>query len=304
MIKYLKHHEINKTKWDNCIHQSFNGIIYAYSWYLDVICSNNWEALVEDDYKTVMPLNTGCKIGLNYIFQPFFAQQLGVFSTGKLSEEIIFQFLNFIPAKYRLIEMNLNTFNNLSSHSFSIKPQLTYELDLIGSYENLYSEFSENTKRNIKKASKNELSITKDVNINELIEIFRKSKGKSVNLKNNHYETLKQLIRICVHKGKAHIWGVRKSRNELIAGVVFLESNGKTIYFVSGANEEAKRLGAISFLVDRFIFENSQRNLTLDFEGSNIPSLARFYKSFGSKECVYLQVKKNNLPLLIKWLKK
>ena len=57
-------------------------------------------------------------------------------------------------------------------------------------------------------------------------------------------------------------------------------------------------------LLDSFIKENSQKNITLDFEGSNDENLARFYKGFGSKECVYLQLRRNRLPFLINWLKK
>jgi len=46
MIIYHKHHEIDRDRWDECIRKSFNGIIYAYSWYLDIV-SPQWEALIE-----------------------------------------------------------------------------------------------------------------------------------------------------------------------------------------------------------------------------------------------------------------
>ena len=76
------------------------------------------------------------------------------------------------------------------------------------------------------------------------------------------------------------------------------------IFIFSGANEEAKEKGAMFFLLDSFIKENAQKNITLDFEGSNDENLARFYKGFGSKECVYLHLRRNRLPFFIKWLKK
>jgi hypothetical protein len=40
-----------------------------------------------------------------------------------------------------------------------------------------------------------------------------------------------------------------------------------------------------------------------DFEGSDIPSLAFFYSSFGAVEEKYSAVKLNKLPALVKWLK-
>jgi hypothetical protein len=42
----------------------------------------------------------------------------------------------------------------------------------------------------------------------------------------------------------------------------------------------------------------------LSFEGAVNPSLARFYRGFGAREVVYLQIRKNRLPLLFRWLKK
>ena len=70
MIRYLTHNQIDTRRWDECIAQSPNGLVYAWSWYLDVV-HPSWEALVEDDYETVMPLTGNKKFGVNYLFQPF-----------------------------------------------------------------------------------------------------------------------------------------------------------------------------------------------------------------------------------------
>ena len=59
----------------------------------------------------------------------------------------------------------------------------------------------------------------------------------------------------------------------------------------------------MSFLIDSFIKNHSGENKVLDFEGSMDNNLARFYKSFGSEEIVYLQILKNKLPFFIRWLK-
>ena len=49
-------------------------------WYLDIV-HENWDALMEDDYERVMPMPVITKNWrISYIFQPFFVQQLGVFS--------------------------------------------------------------------------------------------------------------------------------------------------------------------------------------------------------------------------------
>ena len=76
-IRYLKHTEINKEMWDACVINSSNGLIYARSWYLDAM-SPDWEALIYKDYVAVMPLTVSKKMGIAYLSQPPFSQQLGI----------------------------------------------------------------------------------------------------------------------------------------------------------------------------------------------------------------------------------
>ena len=310
MIKHLTYEEIDKQRWDECISNSVNGIIYAYSWYLDIVCPS-WEALVENDYERVFPLTARKKTGINYLYQPCFSQQLGLFSRTILSEEIIDDFIKAIPAKYKFIEINFNIFNKINPEKHNITPNLTHELDLISSYETTYHHYSENTKRNIKLANNSYLTLSTLSNAEEIINLFRQNKGKEIKtLNEKDYTILKRLVNSCFHKRIAHILAVKNKNEQLCAGAIFIESNRKVIFLFSATNDEAKTNGAMSFLIDNFIKENSQRNLTLDFEGSNNPNLARFYKSFGAKECVYYHYKKNDLAWIftksitfIKWFR-
>lgn len=305
MIRYLRHHEIDKKKWDERIASSFNAIIYSYSWYLDIV-AEGWDALVEDDYKAVMPLTWKKKFGIHYLYQPWFTQQLGIFSIDRLTERDAENFFAAIPSKFRLIEISLNTYNKLHpGEDITVKPSLTHELDLISSYESLHKQYSENTRRNTRKAPKHNLTLTDNIGVDAVIELFRNNKGQEVGkFREHHYEMLRRLMDACIARGKGRVTGVTNGRGDVCAGAFFIESNGKIIFIFSGRNEEAKASGAMFFLIDRFIEQNAGRNLTLDFEGSNDPDLARFYKGFGSKECLYLQVRKNTLPPLIRWLKK
>jgi len=296
MITSLSHNNIDKQKWDSCIQRSVNGIIYAYSWYLDIVAPG-WEGLVEDDYISVMPLTCRKKFGIFYLYPPLFTQQLGVFSLNKFTEEKIHEFIEAIPRKYSFYEINLNTLNKFSSMDMIIHPNLTHELDLIESYENILEAYSENTRRNLKKALAAELVISKQIPASLIINMFRHNNGaKYKNIRSSDYATLETLIGTAMEKGRAQIWGVMTKDKRLCAGAFFVESNGKVIFLFSGSNQLARTNSAMPFLIDRFIEENAHRNLVLDFEGSNDPNLARFYKSFGAKECVYLQVKVNRLP--------
>ena len=96
VIKYFQHSEIDKAKWDAYIEKSSNVMLYAYSWYLDIV-SPNWVALIKGDYKVVFPLPAKKKLGVSYISQPLFTQQLGLFSYD--NSKSIEEFLSAIPKK-------------------------------------------------------------------------------------------------------------------------------------------------------------------------------------------------------------
>ncbi len=304
MIRYFKHKDIDKEKWDQCIGSSFNGNIYAYPWYLDIVAPE-WEALVEDDYERVMPLVVRKKYGVSYVYQPYFAQQLGIFSRNILTPYKVHEFLAAIPKKFRLVEMNLNVLNKVESDGFKVYPQVNHELDLIQSYDALYKNYSTNARRNLKKAKESGSSIMKDIKPSGIISLFRENRGNDIpNLKDFDYQRLSRLIYTGIHRGLTQIYGVYTEYNELCAGAVFITGNKKSVFIFSGLNQEGRERRAMFLIIDHFIKENSNSHLVLDFDGSNNPDLARFYKGFGSKECSYLRIRRDNLPFPVRLLKK
>lgn len=304
MIKYLKHKQINKKAWDECIEHSLNGIVYAYSWYLDLV-SPGWDALVEGNYECVMPLPNRKKFGINYIYPPYFVQQLGVFSKELLTEEKVYTFLKSIPPSFLYIQQNLNTYNKLKHDGFELRQRRTHELDLIPDYQLLTSHYSENVSRNIKKSKKHNLELNFNAKPEQVVSLFRENRGKDLNtFSEKDYIVLLAVITIALSQNQGQVWGVTSEEGRLLAGSFFLESNGKVVFLFSGVGQEGKEKAAMPFLIDSFIRFNSQRNLVLDFEGSDDPELARFYKGFGAKECVYLQVTNNRLPWPLRLLKK
>src|SRR6185369_10170077 len=162
-IKYLQHTEIDKAKWDACITNAPNGLIYGYSFYLDCMATH-WDALVLEDYEAVMPLTWNKKYGFYYMYQPAFTASLGVFGKN-LAREIVADFISMFPTKFKLIEISLNTGNIIGdSKPFSLL-RSNYILHLNNSYEELYKTYRDNHKRNIKKAFDLGCKVSKEVSI-------------------------------------------------------------------------------------------------------------------------------------------
>lgn len=300
MIRHLLPDEIDYDKWDKCINESFNGNIYSLSWYLN-ITHPEWEALVEDDYKRIMPLPISKKYCIYYMMQPYFIQQLGIFAISNLNPDKTEEFLKAIPSKIKYIDFNLNIHNKLNSDKFNQIKNSNHLLDLVSTYEKTRNKYSNNAKRNLKKAEKNKLQLMKNIKPNELISLFKNNKGKEIKgFMEAEYKTLERLIFMSIHKGLGIIYGVFNSNNELCAGAFFTRHNKRLVFLFSGSNNLAKENAAMFFLIDSVIKEHSPREITLDFEGSNDKNLARFYKGFGSKEVFYNRIIINRMRFPIK----
>ena len=303
MIRYLTHNQIDMQRWDECIAQSPDGLVYAWSWYLDVV-HPDWEALVEDDYEAVMPLTGGKKYGINYLFQPFFTQKFGIFGKKEVSEEKIKQFLEAIPEKFKFAEFRINkSYETYKTHgiytTYKSENHRNIELSLSPDYSVIAANYNSNTKRNLAKAQKQGLTMVENAEPSAIIELFRKNRGKDIkHWGDNEYERLLNLVETAKNHEKCLVLGVQNSDNQLIAGAFFMISHNKIVFLFSGADEANKENHGLTFLLDHVIEIYSGTNNILDFEGSDNDGLARFYKGFGGEEKKYQELKFNKLNII------
>jgi len=296
MISYKKHKEIDKQKWDQCILNAVNRRPYAFSWFLDIV-SPDWEALEMNDYETVFPLPQKRKFGIHYLSQPYFSQQLGVFSREHITTSLIDQFLQAIPSRFSLIDLHLNTMNKVDGLKYNVTPRVNHELDLILSYETIFNSYNQNTKRNIRKALDQNLIIRRKVDPDELITLFKANYGRNeVSLKYQHYNALRLLMTYCLKNTFSLTLGAYLPDNTLCAGIFLLCDRDRMIYHFAASDKNARLNGAMFLLIDMFIKEHSGQPLILDFEGSVDPNVARFYKGFGAKETGFSEILINRLP--------
>lgn len=290
-IKYLKHNEIDFEKWDSCLNNSINHLVYAESWYLNIVCNKHWNALVLEDYKAVMPLPLKNKLGLNYIQQPIWTQQLGIFSSQLITEKLVLDFIKSVPKKFKAISCNLNTFNECNQ--LPLIPKTNLILDLSKDYDTLKSSFSTNTKRNINKANKNSIELDfASNNVEEFIVFFKSTLSSPA--QELEINILKQIISYSLKNNKGFIVNATIN-NELIATCFILKSDKRLIYRVARSNEQGKENKAMFLIVEGLIKKYSNTNYILDFEGSEIKGIARFYESYGATIQPYYYLKKHNI---------
>ena len=297
MIQYLSHNQIDKKKWDATIDDCGN--IYAYSWYLDIV-HPQWEALVEDDYQSVMPLTGGKKFGVQYLYQPYFVQQLGVFSKSPMTAEKTDAFLKAIPAQYRFAEIRLNESNAFDGDRQGIEYHRNVLLDLNQDYEAIRADYHQNTKRNLAKAGDNNLQIVTTVIPYHVVALFTDNRGALLDKWGKaEYARLTALTSVAVRRERAFILGVtEKGVGQLICAAIFMKTKDRITFLFSGLTVEGKQRQAMTYLLDQVIQKYANQPFTFDFEGSDDENLARFYLGFGGHEVKYPSYTFNRLSPL------
>lgn len=300
-IQYLEHKNIDKQKWDRCIDRAGNGLIYAYSFYLDHL-SPGWDALVAGDYETVMPLPWKKKMGVSYLYQPFLVAQTGVFGNN-LSASLVEDFIEAIPSKFRLIEIPLNTDNIIDSMPHELSLRANYVLDLRPSYDEMYSGYRENSKRNIKRAEKLGCTIVKNFAPEKVTDLALEQMRTREKVVVENAARFKELYYFLHPEQMATTYGIELN-GKLIASCIFFFSHNRAYYILVGNHPDGKTIGASHMLIDAFIKDHAGEPMVLDFEGSDMRNLAFFYTSFGATLENYPFLRINNLPFYMKWLKK
>ncbi|GAB3826148.1 hypothetical protein GCM10028895_36610 [Pontibacter rugosus] len=180
MIRYLKHEQIDKKRWDTCITTSAEDKVYALSWFLDVV-SPGWQAIVEEEngmYITAMPLPGFHKMGFPYLGQPFHTHQLGIYTTAQSSADIRVQFLELTVKHYKFINgyrFNLSDTEALQAleGAYELTTRYTRYLDLNKPYPDLYRAYTRDRKMNLKRAQRAGLSMFESDDIEPLIQHFK-----------------------------------------------------------------------------------------------------------------------------------
>ncbi len=292
-VRRIKREDIDKLKWDSCVHYATNGNVYGYTWYLDNV-AENWEGLVEGDYESVFPLIWNDKLlGYQQIYQPFLAQQSGLYSVHLLSPRRIQAFIEAIPKEYKKVTMHLNERNKLEEmDGYQVRPKTNLILNLNQPYEVLEQQYSKNHKRNIKKAHSFPNVINGNIKPEKLMEQYRKYQGVKIkDFKDEHYHAAHRIIYNALHRGRGFMSGIQTKDGEMLASAFLTITHNRLVLLFPSTTPLGRERNSMHLLIDMIIQTNAEKPRILDFEGSSVESIARFYKGFGAEERPYYELK-------------
>ena len=301
MITYIKRKDLDIQKYDDCIEQSLQSNIYGFSWYLDIV-ADNWDALVLDDYKAVMPVPWREKYFIKYVYPPFWLLELGIYSKEIIDEN---EFLKRLFSTFKYIDVRTNRANSFKGfHQFLIEKEFQ-KLSIDKGYSIIRDNFKKDRKKDLQRAEKFDLIEKWNDNPKNLIQLFKENVGKRTpNIKEEDYLVLEKLISVCIEKKKGKLLSIYNKEDKIVASGFFLKHQQEITILISSTDFENRKNGANTFLIDRSIYKFQNNFKSFNFGGSSIKSVASFFKSFNANTEVYKHIKMNKLPFVFKLFKR
>jgi len=295
-IFYVKHADIDKEKWDQCIDNSANGLIYAYSYYLDIM-SENWDALVMNDYEAIMPLTCNKKFGISYLRQPPFTQQLGIFGNFSIKNDLTEKFITEASKYFPFMEINFN-------YSNEYKKATATKCNLILPLNRPFFEIAESFRKDfVKRVKRNNLIYNSSQHVEKAIQLFKENYSDRIHTSRKNYGEWLHLCILLKSKKQLFVREVTAASGELLSIALFLKDSRRIYYVMSITLASGRKNESNYFLLYNVIKEFAEQNLILDFEGSDIPSIKLFFKKFGAVEQPYSFVRINHLSFFKKQIK-
>ncbi|MDR0413340.1 MAG: hypothetical protein LBH61_06035 [Dysgonamonadaceae bacterium] len=277
-IHFLRYKNIDFEAYNRCVENSPFATMYALSWYLDAV-SPQWELLMAEDYRYVMPLPVKRKWGLRVLVQPLFCQQLGIFSSGTLSAEVYRAFVSALP--YRICRMHFNPGNRFDS---ALPLRNNYCLDLNHPYTYIRGNYGSNFVRNLRKAGKENLFPEMATEWRVFLEVLKTNAGERPI--RHQLKAFEAFIEQIGKQVKIEIRSVKDERATILSSALFVRWKRRIYYLMSVSTAEGKEKQSMAFLLDKFLEDHAGNELVFDCEGSSLPGVARFYAGMGAvNEC-------------------
>lgn len=268
---FLKRNQINDFLWNKTVESSSNPRIYALTWYLDSVC-DEWWGITNKHYEWVFPVPISKKWGIiPWIAQPPFCQQLGCFSRSEIDLKLIIKKLKFYPK----ILLNLHSKNKVNFAN--VKKNSLLKLDI--PYERIYKNYSDLRKRELKKIQSYNYSLQLNENIENGLNFWLEEWKKKKFYQEKWCKILNRLIFNALNSNRLHFLSVYDD-NKIIGVSLFLIDFQRIIYL--GGTFTQKGVNTLMF--DFTIRQFASKVKYLDFEGSNISTIQKFYESWGNLE--------------------
>lgn len=160
---------------------------------------------------------------------------------------------------------------------------ITYQIDLTKDIEVLFNNLRQDKKRNIKKAISEGYKITFDSDFERLNNLVKMSLERQ-NYPHDDLSCIQNILSNYNKHFQLSVW----NENTCLSSLLFVFDTNTVYYLVGGFDTHKRNYFAGPFAMWNGILKAKEIGIsTFDFEGSIIPNIAEYFKSFGAEEKHY-----------------
>ena len=278
MIKRVSRKKLDVDKYTECLNKSVNYRIYAEIFYLDALVGNNWDCYVYGDYEAIMPLPYTKKLGIKFITQPIYCQQLGVFHQDDFSKEI---FQLFEKKLHRNL-VRAYVFNEENTNMFKPKGELKINqiLDISQSFEIIFEQTLKDRKKDFRRNNIVDFTVIQETDIKKFIQIQKSNHSFTKKLEMMYFQNFLTNKSILNHLMQ---FSLKTNEEEILCSTLLLRAKNRIILLSSARNKNIETKGSFAFLIFKIIENFANEQYIFDFEGSNIKGIQEFNNSFNAE---------------------
>lgn len=278
--------------------------LFQTEWWLEAVAPNQWDAVIVKKGNEVaarLPFFIEKKYGFTALTQPPLTPTLGPWlraTDAKYSKqlsaqkELIWELLDKLPP-HNLFSQSLHPSitNWLPFYwrGFEQTTRYTYILDDLSNLDAIWESFSEQARRNIRKAQ-GKVTVKTGLDVERFLDINEKTFLRQQKKLPYSRELVKRIDTAARSRNASQIFHAEDSMGKTHAAIYILWDEKSAYYMMGGEDPELRNSEASSLLMWHAIQFASNMTRVFDFEGSMIQPIERFFRSFGAKQVSYSHI--------------
>lgn len=288
--------------------------IFSRDWWLDAVCGDDWDVCLIDNGKDVyasMPYAIKRRYGMQILTMPLLTQTLGPWlkkTEGKYSnrigieKDLLTELITQLPT-FDYFYQNWSFLNTnwmpFYWQGFQQTTRYTYRLPSLCNIDAVWSAFSENIRREIRKGSNRfNLRVRTDLSVDDFIKLNMQTFERQGMHLPYTPDFIRHLDEACLKNNARKIFIAEDDEGQRHAGVYIIWDEQSAYYLMGGGDPKLRTSGATSLCMWEAIQFASNKTKSFDFEGSMIQQVERFFRAFGAIQTPYFSLSKTPSRLI------
>src|SRR4051812_9003562 len=282
--------------------------LFDQPWWLDAVAPGGWSEVALEAGGAVrarLPYVTKERLGVTALTQPpltpalgpWIAPSPGGYATALAREhEAMAELIDALPrfdVFTQCFHPRVTNWLPFYWSGFQATVRYTYRLEDLSDPDRLRAGFRSSLRREIRKAERT-LRVRTDLGLPAFLDLNAKTFRRQGLPLPYPRELVERVDAACARRDARRVFFAVDSDDRVHAALYVVWDGDCAYYLMSGGDPALRTSGAGSLLAWEALRFCSGVTRGFDFEGSLIPSVERFFRSFGARQVAYLHISKAN----------